>query len=203
MKINKSEVGKYSIELIIVMAGVFLGILVSNWNLDNKTNRQIDRTLDYIINELQSNADNLYSTIVYHEDLKAGYDRVKEKFTEKVLSTSYITNNTFTLDSIPSWHGPNISQLENSIYESAKIAGIFQELDIKTIQLISNAYTKIENYSVIRERIIDKFLSMDSRVKTSDVIGIIETLNNDVLPFEKQLKSQLEQTIEKLTETIQ
>ena len=199
----KQNILKNLIEFIIVAFGVFLGILVSNWNLDNKTNRQINRTLEYIINELQSNTDNLYSTIVYHEDLKAGYDSVKEKFTEKVLATSYITNNTFTIDSIPGWYGPNISQLENSIYESAKIVGIFQEIDIKTIQLISNAYTKIENYSAIREKIIDKFLSIDSHIKTSDVIGIIETLNNDVLPFEKQLKSQLEQTIEKLKETIQ
>lgn len=61
---------------------------------------------------------NLYGTIVYHENLKAGYDSVKEKFTENILSTSYMTNNAFTLDSISGQLEQTIEKLKETTHNS-------------------------------------------------------------------------------------
>jgi len=193
----KKNAIRYLLELIIVAFGVFLGTLVSNWNEQRKLEEEASRAVNNIIKELESNINSLENSIAYRGKLKTGFLSVEGKFTEEVKESNFFKNN-YWLDSIPNWFGPNIQQLENSIFESVKIAGIIQNFKLETIQLISSAYSEFERYSTIDKTILDKFVSIDSNTKTGDIIRLIELLVHDVLSFEIELKSQLEETIKKL-----
>jgi hypothetical protein len=93
-------------------------------------------------------------------------------------------------------------QLSKTIYESAKIGGVFQELNISTINLISSIYESQNLYSDFSKAILDKFFSFDSNTKTADILGILQmTTKYDVLRMEKKLQSEMK-TIKGELETI-
>lgn len=195
MSINKQDIFKYFLELITVAFGVFLGIAVSEWNAQRNTNNQVEKTVNYIVNELELNVKNLNHAIDYHEQLKTNLDSIGKSIDDSVLNAPYFSNEQFKIYEIPGWNGPGIAYLEKSVYEGAKMGNILQELDIKTLQLVSKTYGRQENYEMMGKSTLDKLLSMDTNTKTMDVLGIVEMLVFDVLGTEKRLKKYLEKTI--------
>lgn len=198
MSIKKQDILKYFLELITVAFGVFLGIAVSEWNAQRNTNNQVEKTVNYIVNELELNVRNLDYAIEYHEQLKTNIDSIGKSIDKSAMNAPYFSNEQFKIYEIPGWSGPGIAYLEKSVYEGAKMGNILQELDIKTLQLVSKMYGRQENYEMMGKSTLDRLLSMDTNTKTLDVLGIVEMLVFDILPNEKRLKKQLERTISDL-----
>lgn len=110
----------------------------------------------------------------------------------------YFSNTVFRHNTIPNWNGLGIPRTEDIAFESAKIGGIFQELSIDQIKLVSNAYKKLNTNTELGRGLTTKLLGIDSETKIVDVIGIFELLTNDVLMSEIYLKKELDETIENL-----
>jgi len=202
MKIAKKSILKYFLELLIVAFGVFLGIEVSEYKSDKKMKENINESLKLITKELQSNALRLEKSILYHQKIKVGFDSIRKNVSKENAYLPYFSNSVFRHNSIPSWNGLGIPGIEDIAFESAKISGIFQELDIEKTKLISNAYKKLDANTELGRSLTTKFIGIDSTTKILDIIGILELLTNDVLLTEKYLKKELDETIEKLKKAI-
>lgn len=195
---TKQDLLKYLLELLVVAFGVFLGIFASDWNANRKTKTEVDRTINYIVEEMESNAKNLDFAIQYHKKLGPMLDSVRENLSQDDYLSLYFKSQNFKLGSSFNWTGPGLVSLQSSVYESGKIAGILQELDIETVQLISNAYLWQTNYKMMVEKIMDKLFELDSNTKVVDVIGIVEMLATDILMNEERTKEHLLWTLEEL-----
>jgi len=204
-KAKKSTVTifKYFIELLIVAFGVFLGMFVSDWNIQKKTNQNIDKTLTFIISEIDSNIDKLENSIEYQTKIISSFDSVVNVLEETDLEIIYYKNKKFRFNDFPGWQGFRFSSLENIMYESAKINGVLQELNITTTQLIARIYQKQESYLEFARKVNNKLLTINSKTKVIDVMGTFELVKYDILSTEKWLLKELGNTKEELENIIQ
>ena len=179
---------KYSIELLIVAFGVFLGIYIGERNNQQKTDANVKDALTQIISEFDLNSDRLKHSIVYHEKVSVELDSVTNTFNDIDFGTLYYNNKKFQYNELPSWKGVGTAFLSNSVYDSAKIGGIFQELNISTIILISQVYEHQILYGELTKSTIDKLINFDSNTKTGDVVGTLGMLTKyDIASMEKSL----------------
>ncbi|TDQ27532.1 hypothetical protein [Tenacibaculum caenipelagi] len=204
MKKTRKNIVKYILELLIVAFGVFLGIYVGERNHQKKTDLNTRNAIVQIISELDSNVKRLGSAIRYHEQIGVELDSVRKSLKQSDFNSIYFNNKKFNHNNLPSWTGVGVVRLSKSIYESAKIGGVFQELNISTINLISSIYEYQEIYDEFSMATVDKMLEMDSETKTSDVIQLLSRLSkHDIIKIEKGLLNQINKNIVELERKIE
>ncbi|WP_237276114.1 hypothetical protein [Tenacibaculum ovolyticum] len=187
MKKNTKRIFKYLIEFIIVAFGVFLGIYASEIQNEKKVKLEKEKSISYIIEELENNKKRLKESIKYHQSIKTEIDSIAKTLNEKDLFTIYIGNKSFQHSEIKDWSGVRVANLEFTAFEAAKISGIIKEYDIKFIQNISKIYKHQETYSEFGNSILNKLISLNSSTKVVDVLSSIKLVTNDLLNYEKTL----------------
>lgn len=199
MKDNSKRILKYLIEFLIVAFGVFLGIYVSEWRSQNKMAANVEKSMKYIVEEMESNRDNLEKTIAYHEMIKVNFDSLRRTLSMEDIMQPYFGNDKFRHQQIKGWTGIGLSNFEDIAYESAKISGTIQEIDIELIHLISKMYKQQDFNTEFGKTTLSQMLDMDSNAKVLDVINVIELLTTDVLNNEKHVLKNLNKTIERFS----
>jgi len=199
------NVVKYILELLVVSFGVYLGIYVGERNSQQKTDTNTKKALTQIITELNSNTGRLKSAISYHEQIGIELDSVVSSLERDDYNTLYFENEKFNHNkSLPSWNGINTVKLSSTIFESAKIGGVLQELNISTINLISSAYEFQNIYDDLSKATVKQMMEMDSQTKTSDVIQLLSRLSKyDVVNMEKGLLNHIETNVTELKKSIE
>ena len=202
MRMIKKTNVKYLLEVLIVAFGVFLGLFISEWNTQRKANINTENTMVHIISELESNIIKFEKAINYHHQLGTEFDSVVKRIENIDLDDVYYNNTQFKHYNLPSWNGMGFVVTENVIYESAKISGVLQELNITTIQRIANIYKDLESYSESTKTSLNKLITIDSSTKIADIYKILELLKIDALNYEKYILEELKITVNELKETI-
>ncbi|MEL6535085.1 MAG: hypothetical protein AAFQ98_06720 [Bacteroidota bacterium] len=191
---------KYVIDLLIVAFGVFLGILINERMDQAKMDRNQEKALQYITNELKLNHDQLVDIIAYHEQVKENFLRLEETLSVEDLAGYYHRSEVFSFTKIEGWNGITLPNYETIAFESAKLSGAIQEFDFETTQLISKVYKMIDFNADFGRSVLDKMLEMDSDTKVVDAVGMIKLLTFDVLVTEHQLYQELGKIIQQLEE---
>lgn len=197
----KKQLGKYALELITVAFGVFLGMYVSEWNAQQKINKNVQKSLSYILEELETNKTSFEKSYQYHQQISVSIDSLKSKLTEQDMFLPYISNDKFHHMRIEGWQGIVITNSEDIAFESSKITGTLQEADIELVHLISKTYKHLDFNAEFGKTILNKMISINSETKVIDVLGTLELLTSDFMNSEKVLLSELEKTIKKLKES--
>ncbi len=193
-KVKKStkDIFKYVLEFLIVTFGVFLGIYTSDLQNEKKTKREKEKSINYILKELENNKINVEKSIEYHQLIKSNIDSLASSLTEKDNFENYLGNKKFRHNQIEGWNGVRLADIDNTAFEGAKISGIIQEYDIELIQIISKIYKRQEVYSKFGNSLLDRMLGINSSTKVIDVFGPIQLMTTDLLSLEKQLLKELE-----------
>lgn len=181
----------YITEAAMVAFGVLLALLLTEWNDQRKTNANTEQTLQYLLAEMESNAHKFALAATYHKHLQEVSDTILTDFAQEELDAVYYTNTRFKHFNLPGWKGIGAVEPETIVFESAKMSGVFQEINVGTIQLISGTYKKLEAYDYLSEKVLQGFIDIDSHTKTVDVIRIIELMKFDLLNFEEHLEKEL------------
>ncbi|MEW7292813.1 hypothetical protein [Aquimarina sp. 2304DJ70-9] len=192
MKKSTKSIFKYILEFLIVAFGVFLGIYTSDLQNEKKIKREKEKSINYILIELENNKSNLEESIEYHQLIKSNMDSLASTLTEKDMFANYMRNKKFQHNQIKGWNGVRLADIENTAFESVKISGIIQEYDIELIQIISKIYKRQEAYSEFGKSLLDRILSLNSSTKVFDVFGSVKLMTTDLLSIEKQLLTALE-----------
>ncbi len=203
LKRNSKYIVKYILELVIVAFGVFLGIYIGERNNQQKTDTNTKNAIFQIVSELSQNANKLEYAIGYHERIAIELDSVTGLLEQTDYNSIYFNNKKFNHNDLPSWVGVGTVRLSKTIYESAKIGGVFQELNISTINLIASIYEYQDTYEEFSKSTINKMLEMDSKTKTSDVIQLLNRLSKyDIVSIEKGLLNKIKSNVGELKKSI-
>lgn len=188
---------RYAIEIVIVAFGVFLGVYYSNLNAAEKTDKEKEKSISLIVQELENNQRLLLKDIEYHEGIKEALDSIFPSLSEEDLYTNFLQS-SFKHEAIDGWKGFVYSRLQQTAFESAKTTGIIREFDLELVQKLSNIYHFQNTYIGFGESILDKAFQTNSDTKVVDFIGIIQLMTSDLLSAEKQLVMELERTLKDL-----
>jgi len=198
MKKGAFSILKYLIEFIIVAFGVFLGVFVSEKNAQNKINNNTEKSLTFIIEEIDSNIMKLTNSIDYQSQIIASLDSVTHNLRQSDIGNSYYKNRKFRFNNLPGWRGMGLPSLETISYESAKMNGVIGGLNIHTTRLIARAYNRQEAFTEFSKKVNNKLLEINSNTKLIDVLGIFELLKYDIFSTEKWLVNELKNFKEEL-----
>lgn len=204
--ISGRDILKYSFEALIVAFGVVLGLILTQWNLQKKTDKNTEIAIHQIIEETTTNIIKFEKSLAYHEKIAIQFDSIFNNMKLTDLEKKYYLFDEFKHTDLQGWIGIGTANYESVIYESAKINGVYQELNIETIKIITKAYSHMEAYDDFIKSYWNNFISMDSKTTVMDVMQLLGIMRNDILFFERQIvqtlkttKSGLEQTTHKNT----
>jgi hypothetical protein len=199
MKISNTQIGKYLLELFIVSFGVFLGMVVSDWDYERSMKKKTEQTRLYLIHEIKENVEKLDQAIDYHAGLVPITDSLFKNLGEGALYQPYFESDNQVFK-IPGWQGLGLAELEDVIFETSKMTQVLPEFSLRTIHLLSRSYKKQQTYQDLSRTVTNRFFEMDSKTKLIDVMGNIEMMTGDILEAERFLLSKLNETL-KLLET--
>ena len=133
--------------------------------------------------------------------MKIQIDSAFQTMKPEDLEKKYYSNNKFIFHKLNGWFGIQTVDYEDVIFESAKINGVFQELNIETLKTISQAYSQMHNYSDFKKTFWDKFLSIDSKTTVMDIFYLLNTMKGDMINFEGHTLQVLKKTEIELEKT--
>ena len=177
--------------------GVILGLFVSNWNEKKNIEAKVEKTLTHIVAELETNVERLDTAYVYHSRICVSIDSVLSDLPEEEFLLPVYKSN-FKHYEIPGWNGVGIPGTEKIAFESAKVNGFFEEIDIEQIQDISRAYKLLESYGQLSKAPLEKFLGLGSDSKVLDIVGILELICYDVKENEKYVSKKVRDLVTKI-----
>ncbi|SEC77609.1 hypothetical protein SAMN04489761_3544 [Tenacibaculum sp. MAR_2009_124] len=198
MKKNTKRILKYFIEFLIVAFGVYLGVYTSEIQNEKKTKKEKEKSIKYIIQELESNKKSLQESFKYHLSIKVEIDSIGETLGTKDFFAPYMGNKSFKHTKLKGWNGIKIANLEDTAFEAAKISGIIREYDLKLIQKISKIYKHQDMYSKFGNTVLTKMINLDSSTKVVDIFSAIELMAYDLRNYEKSILNAIEQLIKEI-----
>lgn len=194
---------KYILEAAIVAFGVVLGLYLSEQNAQSKVNENTKVTLDHIVQELRANRELLIQAQEYHKKISVEFDSLAKTVTAEDLEKVYYSNDKFKHFMLPSWQGVGTAKVKSIIFESAKLGGVVQELNINTIQNIASIYETLDTYETLSTAVEDGLLNVGSSTKVADVFRVFELLKYDIQIFEEYLVKHLDEKADELKQALE
>ena len=191
MVLNIRTISKYFIEFLIVAFGVYLGVYAGEIQSEKRTNEKKEKSLAFIIEELENNKTKLDSAYAYHEAIKKEFYNLTKEIKETDYLTPYIGNTVFRHNEIKGWKGIGYANLNDTAFEAAKILGIIQEFDFETVQAISEVYNHQKEYADFANSLLQKILNFDSSTTVVDMMSVIDQMVSDLKNFEFTLKESI------------
>ncbi|WP_143470507.1 hypothetical protein [Labilibaculum filiforme] len=177
---------KYVIEALIVTFGVILGLVLTQYYSQEKTDKNTKVALCQIIEEIDVNILRFEESLEYHKKIGIQLDSICYEVHPEDLEKKYYRYDELKFYELDDWDGVGTTNYEDVIFESAKINGVFQELNIKTIKIISQAYRQMRTYNDFQKRYNDNFISSDSKTTVMDVMNLLGMISGDFISKESQ-----------------
>ncbi len=196
IKFKKLKISQNLAQLIIVMAGVFLGMLLTEWNTSRKSSRKKEVVIEQIQIELISNQKILESSIEHKKPFFESLDSLERSVSDE-LGDELFFNRPF-LERFPGWQGVGGGLLDNSMYETAKYSDVIPEMDIELVREISKVYNTQNIYNGLRESFINQFFMMNSTTTYDDALRLIRQIGQELGGYEWKLQQEYKVVLEKL-----
>ncbi len=184
-EVMKKPVLQILAELVLVAAGVYMGLLANNWNEER---RRADNKREFLTNlalEIKANKASLRQSLTYRTAILAASNKLNQGLDPKTRSTRFWTMGGFNL--IPGWRGVQNPALENSVYQAGVISSALSELDFKTLNAVAQVYSFQEEYKMwVRLLVIEQTTTIGDAATTSEVLGRLQWWH-DVIGLEKEL----------------
>ena len=198
MKMHK--LWEYLIQIFIVVFGVFLGMLLNEWNIERKAVQEQKLALSRILNELDNHQNHLNYVIPYHEKIIHVGDSLISSYSESDLSKPFLMNGAWS--QVPQWQGIKMTPLQTSSFESAKISNVLTGIDSDLLNQISAYYEKVTLFNKYSDNITTSIFNTNSNTNMLDALFLITLIRGDIIGFEKgiilnsdKLKNELQKNL--------
>ncbi|UII21556.1 hypothetical protein [Fulvivirga ligni] len=202
VKIKLTDVIKYLIEVMIVAFGVVLGLVLSQHYQQKRTDENTHKALMQIVSELDINIEKFEEAINYHRKISVQIDSTFRGLDDDALEGKYYAYKRTKFYELPEWTGIGVAKPDQVSYESAKVSGVFQEVNISTLRSITNAYSMMEVYEEFTKTYSTNILGLNSRTTVLDAMGMMNTMRNDMVFFEEQTLGALRKSKSELLEVM-
>ncbi|WP_420582112.1 hypothetical protein [Reichenbachiella sp.] len=183
---NKHKIWEYLIQITIVIFGVFLGMMLNEWNSDRKASNEQKFALEQILIEIEEHGNWLENTIPYHDTITHVVDSIVKNSDQNTLMRPFLINGGWR--QIPKWKGTQIYPLHASAYESAKISNVLTNMDSELLGQISAYYEDIDLYNQFCHHITATIFNTTSNTKFIDSMVIIRLLKEDLMSHENTIQ---------------
>lgn len=197
---KRQKFWEYLIQIIIVVFGVFLGMLLNEWNSDRKASKEQDFALEQILNEIEEHGKWLENKIPYHDTITHIADSIMGNSDKSTLMRPFLINGGWR--QIPQWKGTQIFPLHASAYESAKISNVLTNMDSELLGQITAYYETIDLHNQFCHHITETVFNTTSNTKFVDSISILLMLKEDLMGYEftiqktgSQLKTKIQEKL--------
>jgi len=201
LDIRMKDLIKYFIEALIVTFGVILGLVLTQYNSQEKTDRNTKVALCQIIEEIDANILRFEESLEYHKKIAIQIDSICHEVHPEDLEKKYYRYDKLKFYELDDWNGIGTADYEDVIFESAKINGVFQELNINTIKTISQAYIQMRTYNEFKKIYNDNFISSDSKTTVMDVMNLLVMIKDDLISMESQTLAVIKKSKVELEKT--
>lgn len=174
----KKRLGKFIIEIIPVMIGVFLGVAVSNWSASRQQKNLAKTYVQSLLAEVDMNSSRLRNVHDYHVMLRDSC-RIYGHQDASIKPTNF-------------FKGTRIMKLANSAFHTGIQTGIINELPIETIQSLNAVYTFQDDFNEFGNMIMSELITKD-RVNDEErrkIARFLALTMTDVVIQEKELIEQ-------------
>lgn len=199
----KKNIIKYLIEFLIVAFGVFLGSYANERQNEKKSRRNKEKAIEIIISELENNNAKLENAIEYHRLFKVYFDSIVSTIPKETYKELYFESGKFRYSKAKEWKGFGFANFESTAFETAKMSGTLQNMDIQILQEISYIYNQIKYLEDLDKKISERMYEGDYDIKVFDLIVNVSLIIGDNFLLEKELKKNLEVSIKKIKTSAQ
>lgn len=181
----KKTFGKILLDLIPVAIGVYVGLLVSNWNDNKKTDEITQNTIKRVQREINLNQQSILDAVRYHNMIR---DTIKT-----------IDQNNLPADArvFKFWRGINMPRLHKSAFETVKQTGIANTINPDILEQLNKLYTLQDSYNDFSKTASQSLYNIDFTKEDASrrMLTFISMSMSDIYYFEQGLNLQFERTL--------
>lgn len=192
-KLNASQ---NAVQLLIVMAGVFLGMLLTEWNASRKSSNKVEAVIKQIKVEILANKKMLESSIEHKRPFWQSMDSLEDTLTNE-LKKEYFYDKPFN-ERLPGWKGMGGGRLNDSMYETAKFSNVIPEMDIELVKELSSVYNTQRIYNNLWETFLNRFYKMNDKTTYAEMLRLLWLLRQELGGYELKLLNEYNNVLEKL-----
>lgn len=171
---------EYLAQLIIVMLGVFLGILASEWNSDRKLKKHRQDVLLSIRREIELNKEVLQTNLGKMQPFYTAMDSLfRNGLITEDLQAERFQDRPF-YERLPNWQGMGADQLSSAMFEAAKFSNVLPGMQIPLLEQLSRTYSKQQFVIEVNATFLNQFLNFDSGLSYGDVLGLIDRIRQEL-----------------------
>lgn len=193
---SKIKVSEYLIQLILVVVGVFLGILASEWKASNNLKANQQEVLNNIKLEIQDNLEIVKRAQNNRTKFNKSLDSLYASLNDEIVKEPLFDRN-FN-ERFPNWKGIGVGQLSSAMFEMAKYSNLLSSMDIKIASQLSKTYAVQDGLKKTRDTFIEKFFDFNSQTTYSDALRIMSAIRQELGSFEIVLLEEYSKTLELL-----
>ncbi len=199
---NKEKRVDYFLQLIMVVVGVFLGMLASDWNNDRSLNQSKLNLLNGLKTELQSNVDYLKSR--KNKDIKP--------FFKSLDSISKIWNNDSIflykpyvgdLEKFSNFPKLGRAKLDDAMFEATKYSNMLSNFEVESLKQITKAYNFQYNLEEQHYMYAQRISFMNSKSTNKDVKDLMWEIMQNYFGGQYNLIEVYEDTIKHIDNCIE
>ncbi|MCK0108077.1 hypothetical protein MWU58_02100 [Flavobacteriaceae bacterium S0825] len=193
---KKLKISEYFIQLILVVLGVFLGILASEWNAAKNLENNQKEVLKNIKTEIESNLEIVKSAQQNRTKFNKSLDSLYPLLTEDILKENLFDRNFY--ERFPNWRGIGDGQVSNAMFEMAKFSNMLSSMDIDIVSQLSKTYAVQDALNKTRDTFLKKFFDFDSDAKYADALRLMWSIRQELGSYENKLVNEYSKTLEML-----
>ena len=193
---KKTNLSEYIIQICIVIIGVFLGMLVTEWNSQRTIEDNKYRALLSIKAEIESNLANLKRL----DEKRISFYRALDSLSKIVQPNDRkeLFNRKSFQERLPNWTGLGVMSLNSSMFEAAKYGNVLSSIDLNILQQLSQVYQSQGSRDELMKVFLNKFTDINDKTTYDEVLNLVWRIREELWGSEYYLIQNYEKTLQLL-----
>lgn len=171
---KKHQLFDYLLQLLMVILGVFLGMMASEWSSDRSREEDKNNLLTGLKHEISDNLQYLKSR--KEHDLIPFFNSL-DSLTNTLEGQPEILDEPFRdepfLNRIPNFPSLGRPKLDDAMYDAAKYSNMLANFDVEVLQQLTKVYNLQSNLHAQRTYLDLKLTAIDTDTKYKEVISLM------------------------------
>ena len=193
---TKSKISEYFIQLILVVAGVFFGILASDWNASKNLEKSQEEILINLKEEISANLKMVKQAESNRKQFYKSLDSLDKVLTKKEEDELFFDKDF--QERLPNWRGIGGGQLSNAMFEMAKYSNILSTLELDKVKQLAKTYNFQNTHNKTRATFLENFYKINSKSTYRDVLRQMWAIRQELGGYEFVLQKEYTKTLEML-----
>ena len=138
-----------------MVAGVFLGMLASEWNASKNLEKSQNEILQNIKQEITSNLELVKQAQSNRKKFNKSLDSLDALLTHSELNAPFFDKNFSAR--LPNWRGIGGGELSDAMFEMAKYSNVLATLDIEMAKQLTKTYNFQNTHNKTRTTFLENF----------------------------------------------